>query len=304
MQFQRRHLQILVAVADAGSMHKAGQRLGMAQPAVSRILGEIERSLGVRIFERGAAGSTPTRRGEALLAQARAALGGLQRMDEIAQAGHASTVRLGCIPRAVHTLMPFLLPRLQGLRLDLTEDGSLALLPGVQRGALDLAVMRHAAGAAGIGVPLRAERLYEERPVVIGRAGHPLGRRRALSLAVLGEQPWVVPAVGTTTRALLDQFWQQTGTTPIRPVLETRSFEASVAVAAATDMLAIIPESIARLHERAGQVQRLRVSPPLPSTAVMLVFDPATLADPVLARCRDLLLAAAAEARQAFELPA
>jgi len=303
MEFQRRHLHVLVAIADTGSMHKAGQLLGMAQPAVSRILAEVERALGTRIFERGAGGSTPTRRGEPLLAQARAALGGMRRLDEVGQ-GHAGSVRLGCIPRALHTLMPQLLPRLEGLQLQLTEDGSPALLQGVERGALDMAVMRHAAGAAGIGGPLEALRLYDERPVVICRPGHALAQRRSLSLASLGEHSWVLPAVGTTTRALLDSFWERTGTAPIRPVLEIRSFEASVALVADTEVLSIIPESIARRHEREGRVHRLRVTPALPGTAVMLVFEPAAIQDPVLARCRDLVLAAAAQARKAFGLQA
>jgi DNA-binding transcriptional LysR family regulator len=301
MEFQRRHLQALLAIADAGSMHKAAQQLGMAQPAVSRTLAEIERSLGARIFERGAGGSTPTRRGQTLLAQARATLGGLRRMDQIAQ-GHGASVRLGCIPRAVHTLMPLLLPRLGSMQLHLSEDGSPALQQGVERGALDMAVMRHVAGAAGIGGPLEAQRLYEESPVVICRPGHALASRRTLTWAALADHAWVLPAVGTTTRALLDSFWQQTGTTPIRPVLETRSFESSVALVAGTEVLSIIPDSIARLHERGGRVRRLRVAPSLPSTAVMLVFDAGATQDPVLAECRDLVLAAAAQARRAFGL--
>ncbi|MBL0421074.1 LysR family transcriptional regulator [Ramlibacter sp. AW1] len=303
MQFQRRHLQVLVAIEDAGSMHKAAQQLGMAQPAVSRLLAEIERALGMRIFERGAGGSTPTRRAEALLAQARATLGGLLRMDEIAS-GHGGSIRFGCIPRAIHTLMPFLLPRLGPLRLQLVEDGSPALLSALERGAVDMAVVRHVAGAAGIGGALQALRLYDEAPTVICSAHHPLARRRTLALSSLGEQAWVLPASGTTTRALLDRFWQHTGLTPLQPVLETRSFEASVALVADTELLAIIPDSIARMHERAGRIRRVRVTPTLPGTAVMLVFDAAAPQDPVLAACRDLVLDAAVQARRAYALGA
>lgn len=301
MLFQRRHLQVLVAIADAGSMHKAAQQLGMAQPAVSRLLAQIEQSLGTRVFERGAGGSTLTRRGEVLLAQARATLGGLRRMDEIAL-GHGGSIRFGCIPRSMHTLMPFLVPLLGAMKLQLTEDGSPALLRGVERGALDLAVMRHVAGPAGIGGQLEALRLYDEPAVVICRPEHALARRRALELASLRQHAWVLPGPGTTTRALLDQFWEQSGVAPIRPVLETRSFESSMALVAGTDLLSIVPESIARMQERAGSVRRLPVSPCLPGTVVMLVFDPGPMDDPVLAGCRALVLEAAAQARRAYAL--
>lgn len=303
MQFQRRHVQVLVAIADAGSMHKAAQQLGIAQPAVSRLLAEIERALGTRVFERGAAGSTLTRRGEVLLAQARAALGGLDRMDDVAR-GHAGFVRFGCIPRSMHTLMPFLVPRLGEARLQLTEDGSPALLRGVERGALDMAVMRHVAGQAGIGGQLEALRLYEERPVVICRAGHALARGQALELAALRAYDWVLTDTGTTTRVLLDRFWEETGMAPIRPLLETRSFESSIALVAGTDLLSMVPESIARMQERAGSVCLLPVSPAVPGTVVMLVHEVAALQDPVLARCRALVIEAAADARRAYGLAA
>lgn len=303
MQFQRRHVQVLVAIADAGSMHKAAQQLGIAQPAVSRLLADIERALGARVFVRGAGGSTLTRAGEVLLAQARATLGGLRRMDQIAL-GHGGSIRFGCIPRSMHTLMPFLVPRLGGIELQLTEDGSPALLRGLEHGALDMAVMRHVAGTAGIGGQLEAVRLYDEPAVVICRAAHALARRRTLQLASLREHAWVLPGAGTTTRALLDQFWERTGVTPIRPVLETRSFEASMALVAGTELLAIVPESIARMHERTGSVRRLRVAPALPGTVVMLVFDARSMHDPVLAACRALVVDAAAQARRAYALGA
>ncbi|HYF20530.1 MAG TPA: LysR family transcriptional regulator, partial [Ramlibacter sp.] len=71
-RFQRRHAELLVAVADTGSMHKAAQRLGIAQPAVSRVLAELEKAVGARLLERTAVGSALTPRGRALVAQARA----------------------------------------------------------------------------------------------------------------------------------------------------------------------------------------------------------------------------------------
>jgi hypothetical protein len=56
------------------------------------------------------------------------------------------------------------------------------------------------------------------------------------------------------------------------------------------------------MQERAGTVRRLRVSPALPGTIVMLVFDAARINDPVLTACRRLVIDAAAQARRMYVL--
>ena len=54
-----RHLEILLAVADTGSMAKAATRLAITQPAISRALADAEQMLGVPLFDRGAQASSP-----------------------------------------------------------------------------------------------------------------------------------------------------------------------------------------------------------------------------------------------------
>jgi DNA-binding transcriptional LysR family regulator len=310
MGFQRRHLEVLVAIADCGSIHKAAASLGLAQPAVSRVVGEVERDLGARLFERAASGSSLTRKGDAVVAHARHLLHGLQRLDELARS-HPSAVRFGCIPRAMHTLMPHVLELMRpggpdalppACRLQVVEEGSTVLLDALQRARLDMAVMRHVGGADGISPALHVDRLYEERPLVVAAPGHPLAARRQVPMAALLGQRWVLPAAETTTRAVLDRFYLEQGLAAIDPVLETRSFESCAALAAESDLLSLIPESIARRHERAGLVCVLPVVPALPGTAVLLVCERQTVADPVLGALRQVVQAAAARARERLSL--
>lgn len=302
MKFQRRQIEMLVAMADTGSMHKAAQRLGIAQPAVSRLLAGIEQSIGGRLFERTSVGSALTPRGAALAAQARAVLGGLNRMDNIGEQA-APVIRFGCIPRAMQTLMPFLLENL-GLegRLQVTEDGSPALFAAMQNAELDFAVMRHVAGVEGMVDRLVAHRLYDERPAVIRNAQRPFRRKKLHSLQDLSACSWVLPAAGTTTRTLLEKFWQEEGVAPIRPVIETRSYESSVAIVSSTNLLSIIPHAIARRYERAGLVKVVEVTPALPPTAVLLVCEEHALSDPVLSDILARVLSAAARAREVYAL--
>src|SRR5262245_40168350 len=68
-----RQLEILLAVADTGSMVKAATRLAITQPAVSRALADAEQKLGVPLFDRSSHGVEPTPYGRALIKRGTAA---------------------------------------------------------------------------------------------------------------------------------------------------------------------------------------------------------------------------------------
>lgn len=79
MQPELRHLRAFLAVADHGSANRAGIALFRAQSAVSRSIHQLERALGVELFERRARGMLLTEYGRALLVRARRVLGEMQR---------------------------------------------------------------------------------------------------------------------------------------------------------------------------------------------------------------------------------
>src|SRR5215467_9167280 len=60
-------LQVLLAVAQAGSMAKAAARLALSEPAVSRSISDMENTLGVSLFDRSSKGVKPTPYGRALI---------------------------------------------------------------------------------------------------------------------------------------------------------------------------------------------------------------------------------------------
>src|SRR5262245_52218097 len=62
-----RDLNILLAVAEAGSMAKGATRLAISQPAISRAIADMEHTLGVRLLDRSPQGIEPTQYGRALL---------------------------------------------------------------------------------------------------------------------------------------------------------------------------------------------------------------------------------------------
>src|ERR1700750_2460841 len=86
MNLELRHLKVVVAIAETGSVTKAASQLGLAPPALTAQLQRIERTLGGPLFERDRRGARPTALGELVLSRARVllpAMKGLQ--DEAAR---------------------------------------------------------------------------------------------------------------------------------------------------------------------------------------------------------------------------
>lgn len=295
---QRRHIEALVAVGDGHSVHRAARDLGVPQPVLSRLLAEAEALLGARLFERSSHGSKPTVQGETVLSRARFVLRAIERLnDVIAEAG--PPIQLGCIPRAMHTLMPRLLARMYPVapaqaaeapfRFRVVEGSSRMLFDAIAAGSLDFAILRSTTRAASDDDDLVVERLYDERTVIICAADHPTILDRPVALSRLVGHGWALPEAETTSRVAFDEFWSAHGLPQIRPVIETRSFESNLALVAGTRLISIAPESIARSHVGFGVLRILEVRRALPANPVMLAFNRMAAEDPVLNGFRQMI---------------
>ncbi len=301
---QRRHIEALVAVGDTASVHGASRALGMPQPALSRLLSEAESLLGARLFERSSQGSKPTLQGEAVLAQARFVLRGIERLGA-ATAGARPAIQLGCIALCMHTLMPQLLERVyphvadegrNALRFRLVEGSSTMLMDAVVRGSLDFALLRSVGGALG-DRDVTIEHLYDEGTVVVCAADNASAPAGLVDLAQLADQDWVLPEPETASRAAFDRFWSADGSPPIRPRIEARSFETNLALVARSRFLSIAPESIARRHVLFGEVRIVRIRQTLPVSPIALALRPIAREDPLLEAFRTLILELAQRVR-------
>src|SRR5215471_352339 len=74
-----RDLHVFFTVTQRGSMAKAATDLGITQPAVSRVIAELEHAMGVRLLDRSPQGIEPTEYGRALLRR------GISVFDELTQ---------------------------------------------------------------------------------------------------------------------------------------------------------------------------------------------------------------------------
>src|SRR5437016_10062314 len=109
-----RHFRSFVGVADAGTVSRAAQRLHMSQPALSRQVADLERELGVRLFDRVGRRLVLTRHGEELLARGRRLLSEMDAIQERAHSlagGSAGVLRIAASPQFIEGVLSQVLPR-------------------------------------------------------------------------------------------------------------------------------------------------------------------------------------------------
>jgi DNA-binding transcriptional LysR family regulator len=157
-------LKSFVSVIDAGGFTRAGQRVHRTQSTVSQQIKRLEEDVGQLLLIRNGKDVTPTEAGERLLSYARRLLSlADEARDVVTQPGHEGAVRLG-IPEdfAAYRLAKLLAScsrKGAGLRLHVRADQSASLKRDLERGELDLALFKRAAGEKG-GIAVWPERVH------------------------------------------------------------------------------------------------------------------------------------------------
>ena len=157
-------LRSFVSVVDAGGFTRAGKRGHRTQSTVSQQIKRLEDDIGQSLLNRNGKDVTPTEADERLLSYARRLLAlAEEARDVVARPGHEGAVRLG-VPEdfAAYRLAKLLATFARShptLRLDVRADQSLVLRRDLERGDLDLALFKRAAGEKG-GIAAWPERVH------------------------------------------------------------------------------------------------------------------------------------------------
>ena len=268
------HLRDIVAVAERGSLRAAARHLGIAQPAITRSIREIERELGVALFERRPRGIVLTPMGELFLKRAVTVLGELRRArEEIDQARGLTTgeVAIALSTAAQIALLPNALPAFRRRYPEVSVNIRDGLFPSVE-GALKDGELDFYVGPLPETPPskdLLVETLFDNSRVILGRRGHPLARAR--SLADLVGARWVSTSVTMDAGAELAPLFERHGLPA--PVIEMH-IAAGVSLmptVAETDLLLMVPEQWLAVSPRLDRLVVFRVAEPLPAPPICIV---------------------------------
>ncbi|NUZ08018.1 LysR family transcriptional regulator [Piscinibacter koreensis] len=281
-----RHLELLVALADAGTMRAAAARLHLSQPALSKMLGELEVGFGARLFERSPQGLAINAFGLAAVYRARVILGELARGKEEVDAlrsGAAGVLRLGTL--SVTATVPFAVARLRqqvpGAQVHIHEGRVRDLIQRLLDGELDCvfgAITPELLTSELLRL-LRTEVMLEDELCVLCSASHPILKSRRLRWADLHALPWVVPPKDTLVRQGFMTAFLNEGLEPPEPAVEVLS-SVTVGSLLRTDgnLLGATRLEHARDELARAAVSRVRVSPviPLPSLGLYTRHGPET----------------------------
>lgn len=239
-------LQALVAAIEEGSLRAAARRIGVSQPALTKLVRELEIELAAPLLERHSQGVRPTAQGQVLFEHAlKVARELTSAADQIQQLGGQmrGELNVAAVPVAMMLLIPDTLRTFSrafpDIRLRVSEELFVEQLQKLRNGQVDLVV-----GGIPEGLPsgeFIAEPLMTTRMVVVARRGSRHARARKLS--ELSQAHWIYTGTSVQT-GYASRLFESHGM-PAPPVgAMVNSTLALLALIGSGDLLGLMPEQI------------------------------------------------------------
>lgn len=260
-----RHLRYFVSVAELGSVSRAAEKLFIAQPALSAQIKQLEEEVGAALLVRLPRGVRLTPAGESFFGDAKAILARAQQASVRArekQSGQRTTLRLGLVPTATHSVLPGLLRRVRELGLvahiEAREMITSRQLQALRNDEIDLGLARPGEGST----PAETVAAIDDPYCLVVQVNHPLAAGHGpLALKRAAREHFV----GFSRYREVDYFdrtaalCQESGFTPdIRH--EAGQFVNVLALVACGLGVAIVPASAATLPFGAVVFRQLEAS--------------------------------------------
>lgn len=260
-------LRLMAALSESDGLGRSADRIGISQPAASRLLAEMEDLLGFRLHERQGRGLRLTEAGEALSRRAaRIQIELAEAAREVAEAaaGNAGTIRVGAVTGpALSLVMPAIIEMQQNhpaIHAEVTVATSLVLCDLLREGNLDFVLARPGA----TDTLLEATIIGDEPLSVAVRRGHPLLSLPEVRVNDLMDYDWIMGTDDTLlTQTVLARLAELRLPIPKRRI-STSSFLFTLAVLNQTDAIAPLARPV---------VESFAGNPSMPFVAVPIKLE-------------------------------
>ncbi|WJR77630.1 LysR family transcriptional regulator [Bradyrhizobium sp. NP1] len=265
-------LVVFDAIMRERSVTRAGQRLGLSQPAMSHALTRLRHMLKDELFVRSPHGMMPTPRAEQLATPIRVALDGLQQSlepDHFDPARATTTFRIAVDNYAAIVLVAPIAAHVArlaaGVRLDFRPSGTLDVPEQLDRSELHLAI-----GPSAVqGERFSRRRLLQDQFVVVHRKAHPAAKAKEISTEQLANLPQL-----EISSALVGPDFAESESGKARPGARPAMrapFLSAGRILATSDLVSVLPLNVARSLMRSHDLVFRRLSrSPKPIEAAMI----------------------------------
>lgn len=257
--FHEKYLRYFLTVCEEKNITAAARKLELAQPALSRIIRELEQEAGLPLLVREASGVYLTQAGEIYARSARRVLEAYQegqREIHDIRDSHTGQIRLGLSRISSEVLLPVILEQFRKqypqVELQLTETWIRELNPLLRQGKLDLALTYEDTDPELEYRPLLTDPIYLEASAFFyeKQGSWAYGSTNVLEdVSLLEHMPFILLKPGRGMRFQADSLFRETGLHP-RVILETDSVTLSHRLVLANQGFALIPRMALQILRR------------------------------------------------------
>lgn len=265
-RLRMRQVALVLAIDEHGTLHAAANSLGMTQPAATKMRQELERVLGHKLFEPDGRGLKLTPSGQYVLDSFRGMRGSIESLGrELSELrlGSAGKLFIGSIMAASPERLTHALVQIKEiyplLSVEISVGTSDHLIEQMRDGALDVVIGRplHLSTHDYAFQPIEDEAL-----AVVVACDHPLCSGKMTKMvkskfATLTAYPWILQPQGSPMRDVMEQEFKSNHVAVPKGLIETASILTTTNLIAKTQMIAVIPYSIASRYEEYGLLRIL-----------------------------------------------
>lgn len=275
-----RQLQVLLKIAELGSVQRSAEAIGMTQSAVTQTIAYLERLLETQLFERHARGMRPTAVCLGLLPVARQISERLKDCAEVIathQRGSKSLVRLTASTTAVNGLLDHTLPAFNvaspDIQIQITEAEGDDQLLAISHGETDLIACRE---PSTIPEGWKFIPLVPDRFAIICTASNSLAQKGNLKWKDLRKEKWLLLPLGPA-RDHFEKIVSRIGSPPLIYPAITRSPTLIATLMREGNLLGVLPLTFATPHLASGLMAELPLKPAMPIAPLGILRPESTL---------------------------
>jgi DNA-binding transcriptional LysR family regulator len=245
-----RDLHVVLAVAECGSMSKAATRLAISHPVVSKTVSDLERTLGVRLFDRTSQGVELTTYGRVLLNCGNIVFDEMRqglRQIEFLTNPDSGDLRVGFpeveIAGIVPSIMQRFIQKFPRVRLQVIHaNTSMLQFQELRDRNVELLIGR--VRTAVLEDDLALESLFDDSLVAVAGPESPWGRRKRIELAELVDEAWILPPYNSVPGPFITEIFRANNLQPPNPSISTLSHQLTISLIATGRFIGLLNRTV------------------------------------------------------------